>query len=51
MNSMAHLTSASGEDASRSGYGVEDLDISNINGNLPILASALIDTNGVSEPL
>ena len=49
MNSMAHLTNPTQEDASRSGYGVEDLDVVNVEGDLPISASALIDTNGVSE--
>ena len=51
INSMAHLTNPTQEDASHSGYGVEDLDVVNVEGDLPISASALIDTNGVSESL
>jgi hypothetical protein len=46
---MSRLKSTKGEDASRSGYGVEDIDISGIEGDLPITASTLIDTNGVFE--
>lgn len=49
MNSMARIRRAPSEDASRSGYGVEDMDILGLDGDLPISASALIDTNGVSE--
>ena len=49
MNSMARIRTPSTEDASRSGYGVEDMDILGLDGDLPISASALIDTNGVSK--
>src|SRR5271155_2921952 len=37
------------EDASRSGYGVEDMDITSIDGDLPMSASVLVDTTGVSD--
>lgn len=49
MDSMGRIKHAASEDASRSGYGVEDMDITSIEGDLPISASALIDTNGVSD--
>jgi len=49
MDSMGRVRHAETEDASRSGYGVEDMDITSIEGDLPMSASALIDTNGVSD--
>ena len=49
MNSMARVRRPAGEDALRDGFGVEDMDIAGIDGDLPMPASALIDTNGVSE--
>jgi hypothetical protein len=49
MDSMGRVRHSGSEDASRSGYGVEDMDITSINGDLPMSASALVDTNGVSD--
>src|SRR5579859_2269659 len=49
MDSMGRVRHSGSEDASRSGYGVEDMDITSIEGDLPISASALVDTNGVSD--
>jgi hypothetical protein len=49
MGSMGRIPNATSEDASRSGYGVEYMDIESIEGDLTISSSALIDTNGVSE--
>ena len=46
MGCMRHSGS---EDASRSGYRMEDMDITSMEGDLPISASALVDTNGVSD--
>jgi len=49
LNSMGRIKNAVSDDASRSGHGVEDMDIAGIEGDLPMSTSALIDTNGVSE--
>jgi hypothetical protein len=49
LDSMGRIKNAASDDASRSGHGVEDMDIAGIEGDLPMSASALIDTNGVSE--
>ena len=49
MNSMARIRTPSTEDASRLGYGVEDMDISNVDGDLPISTSVLVDINGVLQ--
>jgi len=46
---MGHMRNAAAEDASRSGYGVEDMDITSIEGDLLISASALVDMNGISD--
>jgi len=51
MDSMGRVRYSGSEDASRSGYGVEDMDITSMEGDLPISASALVDTNGVSDSL
>jgi hypothetical protein len=49
MDSMPHVRRNGSEDISRSGYGVEDMDITCVEGDLPISASAFVDTNGVSD--
>src|SRR5271155_1848798 len=49
MDSMGRVRHSRSEDASRSGHGVEDMDITSIEGDLPMSASALVDTNGVSD--
>ena len=46
---MGRIKNAVSNDTSRSGHGVEDMDIASIEGDLPMLTSALIDTNGVSD--
>ena len=50
LDSVGRVTDASVEDASRSGFGVEESDVPTVEGNIPFTASAILDTNDVSEP-
>jgi hypothetical protein len=44
------MQDGSGEDNARMGVASEDMDTTDIDGNLPITASGIIDIEGVSQP-
>ena len=51
LNCMGYVSDIPAEDASRSGFATEDVDIAEYNDDLPTTTSALLDINNVSVPL
>ena len=49
VESMASLSGSASEDASRSGVAVEETDRETVIGNLPLSASAILDTNSIAS--
>jgi len=49
LDSIARVSNTSADDASRSGLVTEEIDNLNIDGDLPITSSAILDTNSVKE--
>ena len=49
MDSVGRIADPSAEDASRSGFALEDPDMEGVEGDLPITTSAIIDVSRVSE--
>ena len=48
LDCMGYVADISAEDASRSGFATEDIDIAEYEGDLLTTTSALLDTNNVS---
>src|SRR5271170_1318579 len=49
MQSMGHVQDTTAEDVGRIGFATENMDTSEISGDIPITASAILDTNDLSN--
>jgi hypothetical protein len=50
MDSMGHVADPSAEDAFRSGFATEDPDTQDVDGDIPLTTSAIVDINNTREP-
>jgi hypothetical protein len=50
LDSIAHMADSSTEDASRSGFAVEDHDIECFEGDIPLTISGIVDVNDITQP-
>jgi hypothetical protein len=48
MDSMSYVADPSAEDASRSGFATEDLDSAEIEGDIPLTVSGMVDVNNTT---
>jgi len=49
MQSMGHVQDTTAEDTERNGFATENMDTSEISGDIPITTSAILDTNDLSN--
>jgi len=49
LDSIAHVADPSAEDASRSGFATEDLDVESFEGDIPFNVSGILDINNVTQ--
>jgi len=49
LNSIARVSNTPADDASRSGLATEEVDNLNIEGDLPITSSTILDTNSIKD--